>query len=238
MKTTKCSAHEWQVEMTKLISGEKSAKNGFATLEQGMMLVRGLTDELLGDPEKLGAFLETGGLLRESNHRRRTQAERDFMRWVQEIAREAYWNFREGAPDIGGGAATEAAAQLSNFAIRCLSFARKNDRWTDWRRGEAFQILTRFIDQRDLTEVSVIARDVIRGAESAASAPALKFIAEYHLHKDQDFDKQLVEDLKALAEKTDDESTAFQVLEALVDNGEISELGALDRLNDWRESHR
>jgi len=48
----------------------------------------------------------------------------------------------------------------------------------------------------------------------------------------------MVGELLTLAEKTDSRSTAFSVLNALVETGVIGEFEALDRLDDWKSRHR
>jgi Fe2+ or Zn2+ uptake regulation protein len=51
-------------------------------------------------------------------------------------------------------------------------------------------------------------------------------------------DDDLIERLLVLAERATSRSTVFQALNALVETGVISELGALSRMDEWKDKHR
>jgi Fe2+ or Zn2+ uptake regulation protein len=48
----------------------------------------------------------------------------------------------------------------------------------------------------------------------------------------------VIERLLGLAERATSRSTVFQALNALVETGVISELGALSRMDEWKDKHR
>jgi hypothetical protein len=128
--------------------------------------------------------------------------------------------------------------ELRQFALTCFQFKRPRDAFGGRRRALAFDILGKIAFLVDLPDAVQQAQAALRHARSVEARHAATFLQSYSRERDQCLDDATIEQLLALAERTDSRSTALQALGALVETHTISEWEAIDRMDDWKARHR
>jgi len=127
-------------------------------------------------------------------------------------------------------------AELRDYALECLRFnARPRDAFAGARRGQSFEILGIAGRLFDLPEALDMARQALRRSRSQTVRGAIIFLEDYFKARE---DMEVPDDIHtalSVAETTDSRSTATGALNVLV--GEISDMEALDRLDDWKDKH-
>jgi hypothetical protein len=130
-------------------------------------------------------------------------------------------------------------AELRDYALECLRFkARPRDAFAGARRGESFQILGIAGRLLDLPEALDMARQALRRSRHQTVRGAIIFLEDYFQAREgMEVPDDIHTALLTVAKTTDSRSTATGALNVLVETGEISDLEALDRLDDWKEEH-
>lgn len=132
--------------------------------------------------------------------------------------------------------AREALQLLCAAAHEAFNYKCKGrDTWAGARRAACFSVWARAVGVVELPEVYGLAWTRVRQAEGLGTVEACAFLEEYFRHKvDEAPEAELERDLSKLAKRAKSHSTAVGALQVLVEGGVISELGALDRIYDWK----
>ena len=210
--------------------------------------IGGFRKELACDPVKVGMLLEVVVRLRESDVRERQGVEERILRFVTYLAllcqREP--GNRVGSEDLiqselaGESVPNEGATipgMLHEFALGCLAFRRSRDAFGGKRRAAAFEILAEVGLAWESAEVEAMAIKAIMGGRSAEARAALDFMTARVVATKVEPDESLVNRVQRMIERGDSEAIVFAGLNALVEWSVISELEAMDRMDDWRAKH-
>ena len=207
--------------------------------------------ELARDMGKLRELLAVARAIRNATGPGRSVAERKIMDSLKAIA----WtcsSVLEAAdvPRISDLAAADRliprlrrslliVAELRDYALECLRFnARPRDAFAGARREQSFEILGIAGRLFDLPEALDMARQALRRSRSQTVRGAIMFLEDYFKARaGMDVPADIHTALLTVAETTDSRSTATGALNVLVETGEISDLQALDRLDDWKDRH-
>jgi len=160
------------------------------------------------------------------------------------------WTISNAVPRIPDLAAADAlipdlrrsiliVAELRDYALECLRFnARPRDAFAGARRGQSFEILGIAGRLFDLPEALDMARQALRRSRSQTVRGAIIFLEDYFKAREgMEVPDDIHTALLTVAETTDSRSTATGALNVLVETGEISDMEALDRLDDWKDKH-
>lgn len=130
-------------------------------------------------------------------------------------------------------------AELCDYALECLRFnARPRDAFAGARREQSFEILGIAGRLFDLPEALDMARQALRRSRSQTVRGAIVFLEDYFKAREgMEVPDDIHTALLSVAEMTDRRSTATGALNVLVETGEISDMEALDRLDDWKDKH-
>ncbi len=128
---------------------------------------------------------------------------------------------------------------LCDHAVESLEFpARPRDSFASKRRAAAFDILTHAAALFDLPEALALARRTILTASSGDAYAAVSFIESYFSSRaNRSLPKDIVRELRAVPKTANNRSTVYVALNMLVESGIISELEALDRMDNWKSKH-
>jgi hypothetical protein len=106
------------------------------------------------------------------------------------------------------------------------------------RRGQSFEILGIAGRLFDLPEALDMARQALHRSRSQTVRGAIIFLEDYFKAREgMEVPYDIHTALLTVAETTDSRSTATGALNVLVETGEISDMEALDRLDDWKDKH-
>lgn len=208
-------------------------------------------DELAGDIGKVRELIAVGRAIRDATGPGRSVAEQKIIDTLKGIAWTCCSVLEEaGVPRIPDLAAADAlipalrrsiliVAELRDYALESLRFnARPRDAFAGARRGQSFEILGIAGRLFDLPEALDMARQALRRSRSQTVRGAIIFLEDYFKAREgMEVPDDIHTALLTVAETTDSRSTATGALNVLVETGEISDMEALDRLDDWKDKH-
>lgn len=244
--------HEFELllgDLYRLLADTTGAER-YGKLSLALWNLTTFREELTREPAKVGQLLEFAHALRGSAGPGRQLAEERVMGHLSFLAGRCIEHLEgAGFQRVPGFPATPEVAPewqptwlvlraLHDFALTCFDFCRPRDAFAGHRRGLAFDLLGQVGTLVDLPDVLVKARQALRRAQSVESRQAAAFLEEYFQARSLSPDDDTVSALLSLAEKAASRSTAFRALNTLVETGVISELQALDRMDDWKSKRR
>jgi len=208
-------------------------------------------EELAGDIEKVRELIAVARASRGATGPGRSVAEQQIMDTLKGIAWSCCSVLEEaGVPRIPDLAAADAlipglrrslliVAELRDYALECLRFkARPRDAFAGARRGQSFEILGIAGSLFDVPEALDMARQALRRSRRQTVRGAIIFLEDYFkVREGMEVPDDIHTALLTVAKTTDSRSTATGALNVLVETGEISDLEALDRLEDWKNNH-
>ncbi len=206
-------------------------------------------EELMSDVAKIRSLLEAIRALRQANCPGRQRAEQEIMGNLAILMMDTCCRIRDGqgekflkldAPDGVADlpiAVFETMREIYAFALECFGFVRNRDSFGGRRRMLAFEISNYIGEVFDLPEVVSIARQSLRKIDSKEASSAADFLTSYYGFRNWQLEREEVSALEKLAERTVSYSNAMSALNALTRAGEISEMGALSRIDEWKEKH-
>ena len=208
-------------------------------------------DELAGDIGKVRELIAVARAIRDTTGPGRSVAEQKIIDTLKGIAWTSCSVLEEaGVPRIPDLAAADAlvphlrrsiliVGELRDYALECLRFnARPRDAFAGARRGQSFEILGIAGRLFDLPEALDMARRALPRSRSQTVRGAIIFLEEYFKAREaMEVPDDIRTALLTVAETTDSRSTATGALNVLVETGEISDMEALDRLDDWKNKH-
>jgi hypothetical protein len=232
-------------DMRRLIEASESAEDGIVLTECSWGLGR-FIEELTRDPVKVGMLLEVAVRLRESDVRGRQMAEERILNLLTALA--GMCQPKPGSetglgdsfqPEMAGGSVPDECVTirtgLHEFALGCFAFKRSRDAFGGRRRrAAAFEILGEVGLAWDSAEVEALAVKAILSGRSAEARAALDFMVNRVFVMGAEPDDSLIAATRRMIERGDTESNVFAGLNALVEWFVISELEAMDRLDEWR----
>jgi hypothetical protein len=191
-------------------------------------------ESLAYDPESTRALIDTIRAVRDSPGRGGNVAEAKLM---QTLASIAFWGEGEESdvPPTDTRKRPEVLRDLAAYAMECLAFRRPRDAFGGRRRSIAFEILTDVDPHVDLPEAVRVARSIALSASGDDCRGALEFLKARYERRGEEPDEELVDGLLRVADRTQSRSIVFGALDLLVESGGISELQALDRMDEWKE---
>jgi len=127
--------------------------------------------------------------------------------------------------------------ETTNFAFEIFQFKRPRDSFGGKRRAAAFEILTDVSRIIDLPEAIELATETLKKRGEKEIYSALEFIKQYHLYRKMALGKKLIDEIKSLAKRTKFRYVAVSALDVLVKTDVISEFGALNQLDEWKEKN-
>ena len=226
-------------------------ENRYADLFHATSELVHFDDELAGDIGKVRELVALARAIRDATGPGRSVAEQKIMDTFKGIAWTCCSALEEaGVPRITDLAAADAlipdlrrsvlvVAELRDYALECLCFnARPRDAFAGARRGESFEILGIAGRLFDLPEVLDMARQALRRSRSQTVRGAIIFLENYFKAREgMEVPDDIHTALLTVAETADSRATATGALNVLVETGEISDMEALDRLDDWKDKH-
>jgi len=204
-------------------------------------------EELINNPDKMRQLLEGIRALRESNGSGRQVVERQLMKFLAYLVMEGCQRLgKEGdgkflKPDdflmLTGKLQPifEIMQQICSYAIDCFHFKRPRDSFGGRRRALAFEIFAVAGEKFDLPGAVSLACEALQKKDSEEAAEAAAFLEEYYGARKTSPDPKTVKALERLADRTGSHTIAMSALNALVQTGEMSEMGALIKIEDWKE---
>lgn len=132
--------------------------------------------------------------------------------------------------------ACEVVLELSAYATDCLGYSRPRDSLAGNRRRYALQLLgeaSRVFDMPDV--VFAFVRQILKAGRRPAVLGAILFCEAYYEARDIPVPRDVERLLLDFVERTDSRGLAAGALNVLVESGSISELTALDRIDDWKD---
>jgi len=209
-------------------------ENRAEALRRAALCVDRFGESLAGDPQKTKALIEVVRAVRQSTGRGSSSAE---ARLMEALVSTAYWCGDElaqgSSPDAE--ARQEVLRELAGYAAECLGFRRPRDSFGGRRRSIAFEILAWAAPEVEVPEAVTIARSIVQSGDGDDFHGAIEFLLERFQDRDEVPDDDLVGALLGVAERTRSRSIAVGALNFLVETGVISDLQALDRIDDWEE---
>jgi hypothetical protein len=207
------------------------------------------TTRLACDTGKVRELIAIARAIRDATGPGRSIAEQKIMDTLKGITRTCCSVLEEaGVPPIPDLAAADAlipdlrrsiliVAELRDYALECLRFsARSRDAFAGARRGQSFEILGIAGRLFDLPEALDMARQALRRSQTVRGA--IIFLEDYFKAREgMEMPDDIHTALLTVAETTDSRSTATGALNVLVETGEISDMEALSRLDNWKDKH-
>ena len=231
--------------------GDVARENRYGSLFHATSELVRFEDELAGDIGKLRELIAVARAIRNATGPGRSVAEQKIMGTLKGIAWTCCSVLEEAdVPRIPDLAAADAlipdirrslliVAELRDYALECLRFnARPRDAFAGARRGQSFEILGIAGRLFDLPEALDMARQALHRSRSQTVRGAITFLEDYFKAREgMAVPYDIHTALLTVAETTDSRSTATGALNVLVETGEISDIEALDRLDDWKDKH-
>ena len=236
-------------DLARLLRNPKQAERDFA-LSLAVWNLAEFKKELSQDVFKTRQVLEFAQALRASDATGRQVAEERLMEGLAWLATESTNRLEEEgwrrtsafppAPEVAPNSQGPwlVLRELHDFALGCFAFKRPRDSFGGRRRALAYDILSRVATSVDLPEVLQRARLALRKVNSVESREAASFLEGYFRAREVLPDDATIDALLSLVERTDSRSTAAQALNALVETNTISDLEALDHMDEWKSKHR
>ena len=205
--------------------------------------------KLAGDPPKIKQLVEITSAVRSTTGAGRTAVEAELMQHLTEIARQCGFVLEDaGVKNLTGfDAAWQVPAEaqpafatiqiLCHYALDCLLFIRPQDSASGQRRESAFRILANAGRLINLPEVVTLASKSLHKVNSREVQGAFLFFENYYASRDDAIDDEIVDQLFAVSEATSSRHNAWGALSLLVKLEELSEFGAEDHMNEWKEKH-
>jgi len=231
--------------------GDVARENRYGDLFHATWELVCFEDELTGDIGKVRKLIAVARDIRNATGPGRSVAEQKIMDTLKGIAWTCCSVLEEAdVPRIPDLAAADAlipdlrrslliVAELRDYALECIRFnARPRDAFAGARRGQSFEILGIAGRLFDLPEALDMARQALHRSHSQTVRGAIIFLEDYFKAREgMEVPYDIRNALLTVAETTDSRSTATGALNVLVETGEISDMEALDRLDDWKDKH-
>ncbi len=132
---------------------------------------------------------------------------------------------------------SKIVAALVNFAEEIYKVKIDRDSFSGKRRAYAVQILESSSSYFDIPEFLPMCKKSIRNKSKNEFIETVESLISYYLERDELPDKEVLEILDKRILKTKHRSEAVAALNLQVRTGIISDLGALARMDDWKDKN-
>lgn len=127
------------------------------------------------------------------------------------------------------------AAKLKGFALQIFSMKKVRDAYNSKRKGFALTMLGNIAVAYDCPEASEKCLLALRSKKKDLISAAFEFLETHYVEHDYQLPPDIIEELDKITEQTKDRSIAVGALDIQIQTGEINELAALSRIDDWKE---
>lgn len=128
-------------------------------------------------------------------------------------------------------------ARLLQLACDVLSIKPGKTQTSDTRVGSALGIITILSEHYTIVGIQKSMAQIVSDKNEKIKIMALQTLENYFACNEEAIDQDLLNDLEATFDKTDDEYVAIICLNIKGSAGLIDEKGAISALNDWRKTH-
>jgi len=129
---------------------------------------------------------------------------------------------------------------LADYSLTATKDPPKREKKTRLRNEQAFDLLGELSRRpevkNEMLEGMAIAREIIQRKDDECAYHAIEFIDTCYIHWEQPIAVDILEEMKALEERSRREDTVFKINDLLIEHGKVDELSALDRMESLRES--
>ncbi len=130
----------------------------------------------------------------------------------------------------------EVVLDLCWYAMDCLTYSRQHDSLSGNRRRFALELLGEASFIFDMPEeVLAFVCQALKTGRRPSVHGAILFCDSYYKARDISVPEDVEALLLAFAKRTDSHGLAVGALDVLVQAGNVDELDALDRMDDWKE---
>ncbi len=205
-------------------------------------------DELCGDPAKAAMLIDMARAARQARGPGRDGAEEKLLQRLDYLVRCCCDAFDavelnsfllcptcEGCPE-GLDIACRIMRDVCAYGLDCFTFKKARDQFAGTRRACALRILGSASWVFEIPEAVPLALTALKRNRIWEARGAICFLEDYFKAREgMRVPREVVDALLSVVDRTDNRSNATGALNVLVVAGHISELGALDRLDDWKD---
>lgn len=165
--------------------------------------------------------------------------EKELLRYISYFPRRLYQEgIIKSLPKVEKADKQEKAAiQFIDFANKLLAVKTSRDAFSGKRKGYAIDLLGTLTDYFEFPEFMEIAKKALKERSKAQFFETIQALEEYFKKRNAVPDEDIINRVEKRAEKAKTRSEAVSCLSFLVNTGVISEFGALDRLDEWKEKN-
>lgn len=127
------------------------------------------------------------------------------------------------------------ALKLVSFSMEVLQLQNPRDAFNNKRKGLAMDLVGRVAVYYDIPQAVDLCLAALRSNKKTLVLAAVEFYENYRRGRNVSLTPEMVERLDDIIRKTKDRSVAVTALNLQVEDGLISELEALSRIDDWKE---
>ncbi len=129
------------------------------------------------------------------------------------------------------------AEKLKDFAFQIFSMKRDRDAYNSKRKGFALTLLGNIAVSYNCPEALENCLVALRSKKNNLILAAFEFLEEHYVSQNYQLPPDIIEELGKIVEQTKSRSIAVGALDIQVQAGEISEFGALSRIDNWEEKN-
>ncbi len=127
------------------------------------------------------------------------------------------------------------ALKLIDFAVKIFNCKRARDSFSNKRKSLALEILGNLLNYYDFPEAAELCLLALKSKKKDLILAGLEFQKNYILERKKFLGEEIIELLDKIILQTKDRSVAVSVLDIQVEAGNISELEALSRIDEWKD---
>jgi len=189
--------------------------------------------------ENLRVLLETELEIANSKGGFKQLVEKELLRYIAYFPRRLY---QEGIiktlPSIEHANKKEKAAlQFIDFAKKLLRIKISRDSFSGTRKGYAIDLLGALTDYFEFPEFIEICKKALKEKSKKQFFETIQALEGYFKNRNIAPDEEIINRVEKRFEKAKTRSEAVGCLAFLVNTGVISEFGALDRIDEWKEKN-
>ncbi len=189
--------------------------------------------------ENLTVLLETELKIANSKGGFKQLVEKELLRYIAYFPRRLYQEGKiKTLPSIEKADKKEKAAiQFIDFAKKLLLVKIPRDAFSGTRKGYAIDLLGKLSDYFEFPEFIEISKKALREKSKQQFFDTIQALEMYFKKRNTTPDEEIVNRIEKRFEKAKTRSEAVGCLSFLVNTGVISELGALDSIDEWKEKN-
>ena len=131
----------------------------------------------------------------------------------------------------------DTALNLSKFMRKIFKHKKPRDNFSSKRKAIALEILIHLSDQHEIPDPFDLCQESLKSNKTDLVISAIEFYKNHYKEHGKKLDKDTIKLLDKTILRTKDRSVAVCALNIQVETGHISELGALSRIDEWKEKN-